>query len=180
MDPITIAMLAGIQLWQANQQAEEIRSNARFTKQIADMNAQFAEVDAFKAEEQGLTLAARYQSGVDKVLSDQRVAMASSNIDVNYGTAKAFEAESRLNGFLNQLDMKNQAHAQALGYTREARSTRFQGNQAVAQGDINARAMMSAGILNAATTAVKGYGENEKYKAKLKNSSGYPTTNEVT
>jgi hypothetical protein len=167
MEPITIAVLAGVQLLQANQQAQEIRDNARFTKQIADMNAQFAELDAFKAEEQGFTMAARYQTGIDKVISDQRVVMAANDIDVNYGTAKAFEAESKLNGYLNQLDLRSQAHAQALGYKREARNLTFKGEQAITQGNINANATMTAGILNAATTGVKGYSEMQNSKAKL-------------
>ena len=105
------AGLAAYQVISGAQQAETLRRNADFNRQLDALNAKYAEIDAWKMEQQGETMAARYQSSVDHVLATQRVAQASQNVDVGFGTAAALQAETKLTGFLNQLDIRNQAHA---------------------------------------------------------------------
>lgn len=151
------AALAAYQLVSGAQQAETIREQGRLNKEIADVNAEYAELDAYNAEQSGYTQEARYQHVIDSTLSHQRVAQASQNVDVSFGTAKELQAETKLNGFLNQLDIKNQAHQQALGYKMQARNIRLAGVTGKAQAEYNAGATQNAAIIGAAGTALSGY-----------------------
>lgn len=152
--------LAGFQIISGIQQAEIVRENARLTKEVNDMNAEYAELDAYRAELNGESQEARYQSVIDSTLGSQKVALASQGVDITFGTAKELEAESKLNGFLNQVDIRNQAHQQALGYKQQARSIRLSGSQAVAQAEVQASAIRNTALISGAKTAlptVTGY-----------------------
>ena len=126
MDPVTAATvgMAAFQVVSGLQQAETIRKNGELQQRINEMNADWAEIDAYKAEVAGMGQSAAYQKQIDAAVSNQKVAYASQDVDVNFGTAAEVQSESRLTGFLNQLDIKNQAHERSLGYKREARNIR--------------------------------------------------------
>lgn len=149
--------LAAFQLASSIQQAEAIRSQARLQKEIAEFNAQFAELDAYRTEQYGETEAARYQSEIDKTVGEQRVAYAASGVDVTSGTAAAIQAETKLTGFLNQLDIRTQAQSKALGYKREAMNIRLKGIMGQSQASLNANAIETAGMIGAIPGAVSGY-----------------------
>ena len=160
------AALAGLQLWQGIQQAETIRANAQITRQVNEMNAQYAELDAYKANQAGLSAEARYQTSIDKTLGNQKVAFAANNVDINFGSAKEVQAESRVNGFLNQLDIRNRAANVAVGYRNQAIDFRMNAQNAVRQGEVNANAAMTSSALNAGATGLSGYEsyQNQKYR----------------
>ena len=149
--------LAGLQIMNARHQAEAIREQSRLTRMINDMNADFLELDAFEMEKYGETQAAFYQSDIDQVVGEQRTVMAAQNIDLNYGTAKELQRETEVNGFLNQLEMRKQARAKALGIRREARNMRLSGAMATSQANINARATETAGLIDAGRTGISAY-----------------------
>jgi len=149
--------LAAFQLASSLNQAEAIRSQARLTKEIAEFNAQFAELDAFRTEQYGETEVARYQSEIDKTVGEQRVAYAASGVDVTSGTAAAIQAETKLTGFLNQLDIRSQAQAKALGYKREALGIRLRAITGESQASLNANATEVAGGIGALQTGISGY-----------------------
>lgn len=138
------------------QQGEIVRENAALTRDIANQNADLAEIDAYNAEISGFTQEARYQNVIDATLGAQKVALASQNIDINFGSAKEIQADSKLAGFLNKVDLRNQAHEAALGYKNQARSFRLAGVQADAQGSLNASSARNTALLSAASTAT-GY-----------------------
>jgi hypothetical protein len=148
---------AGFQVIAGLQQGEMIRDNAQITKAVADLNAQYAELDAYNAETLGYTKQARYQSVIDATLGAQKTAYAAQNVDVGFGTAKEVQAESKLNGFLNQLDIKNQANEAARGYMNQARNIRLGSQAAVAQAGVNAAATQGAAVLGAFNTGLTGY-----------------------
>ncbi len=149
--------LAAFQLASSLNQAEAIRSQARLTKEIAEFNAQFAELDAFRTEQYGEAEVARYQSEIDKTVGEQRVAYAASGVDVTSGTAAAIQAETKLTGFLNQLDIRSQAQAKALGYKREALGIRLRAITGESQASLNANATEVAGGISALQTGISGY-----------------------
>jgi len=165
---IAYAALAGYQLISGAQQAEATREHAKLTKDINDLNADYVEQDAFQAEADGATEEARYQSQIDEVIGDQKVALASQNVDINFGTAKELQTETRITGFLNQLDIRNQAAAKARGLKTQARNIRLQGSQIEAQGNMNANAIQSASMLNAASSSISGYSNYQDRLDKLK------------
>lgn len=152
-----VAGVAAFQLVSGAQAAEGIRANARLSKEVADMNAEFAELDAFHAEADGYTQAARYEGQVQHIESSQKVAFAANNVDSSFGTAADVTADTKLTGFLNAMDIKNAAHAKALGYQNEARNDRIAGLLGSAQAEFNAASSVRAGTIGAATTALSGY-----------------------
>lgn len=145
-----LAAAAGIEIVSGIQQAEIIRQNAQLSKQVNDLNAGYAEIDAYNTEKEGYSQETRYQTVIDESLANQKVTMASDNIDINFGTASQLQGETKLNGFLNKVDIVNQAHMAALGYKNQASAYRMAGANAVAQGAYSASATQNAGLLNAA------------------------------
>lgn len=151
------AGIAAYQIWSGLQQAESIRESAKLTKEISEMNAKYAEIDAYEAEKSGYGDTARYQTTIDNTIADQRTGYAAQNVDVNFGTAAEVQADTKLTGFLNQLDIQKQARAKALGYKREARQIRLQGSMGNIQARSNASATVTTGLIHGANTALSGY-----------------------
>lgn len=149
--------IAGVSLLASAKQAEDIRGAATFSKDMGELNARNAELDAFKAEQAGYADAARYQEEIDKTVADQRGAFAASDVDVNFGTAKEVQAESKMIGALNILDIKTAASYKARGYLNEANLIRQRGDTGARQGKVDAEATMNAGAINAANVGYSGY-----------------------
>lgn len=162
--PLGYAALAGFQLISSFQQGETIRDSAAISREVSELNAMYAEIDSYEAEQQGLTEEARYQSVIDSTISAQRLAFAVQDVDVNTGMAKELQNESRLVGMLNKMDIKNQAHARALGFKNQARQYRLQGAMGQAQASGEASAVQSAGIMGALSTGLSGYGSRAAKK----------------
>jgi hypothetical protein len=159
--PIIIyAALAAMQAMSGNAQAATIREQAKRKQLIANMNAEFAEVDAWEAEQQGFADSARYQNVIDQTVGTQRVAYASQNVDINYGTAAEKQSETRITGMLNTLDIQKQARQKAAGFKKEAMNLRMGGEMQRQEAGMNANATQQAGYMNAANTALSGYSRN--------------------
>ncbi len=164
------AGLAAYQIISGSQQAEGIRANAALTREINDLNAKYAELDAFNAEATGEAQAARYDNTINEVEGQQKVGFAARDVDVNFGTAKEVQEESKLIGFLNKMDIRNHAHKVAMGYKDQARNFRLAGITGTAQGAYNASATQNAAMIGAASSIVKGI---ESYQEDNRGLSGY-------
>ena len=151
------AALAAYQLAAGFQQAQMIRDNADLQNRINELNAGFADKDAYEAEKLGYTEVARYQNVVDTTVGDQRAAYAAQGVDVSYGTAAEVQSETRLTGLLNMLDIQKQAREKALGFKNEARNIRLQGGMARSQAELNAAGAQNQGIIGAVGTGLSGY-----------------------
>lgn len=151
--------LAGLQAVSALKQADEIRRSADLTRKLNEINAQYADYDAYQAELGGETQAARYQSEIDKIASEQQTTLAAQGVDINYGTAAEIQKDTKVTGFLNILDIKQQARARAMGFKREARETRIKGAFNQSQAEINANGVAVAGLLNAGATGYRGWSQ---------------------
>lgn len=175
---IAFAVLAAMQVISGNNQAAALRAQAKRKQMIADMNAEFAELDAWEAEQQGYADQARYQGVVDATVGTQRVAYASKNVDIGYGTAAEVQAETRITGMLNMLDIQKQARNKALGFKKEAQNLRLGGEMTRQQGDMDATATQNAAYMNAAGTALSGYDRNvaSSPKAAAKATPNGPST----
>src|SRR5438445_632081 len=112
--------LAGLQLVGGYQQADIIRQNATLQSNIADMNAKYAQVDAYNAIESGYGNANKYAGQVDTAISSEREAYASADVDIKYGTAKDVESDNRIAGLENVLQIQRQAQNAAAGYEAQA------------------------------------------------------------
>lgn len=158
MSAYVYGALAGFQIVSGLHQAETIRANAEIQKEIAELNAQYAEIDAWEAKLRGEEEVGRYQNVINQTISTQRVALASQDVDVNFGTAKELQQETKLIGMLNQLDIREQAHATAMGYKTQARQYRLQGQMGLSQARQDAGFTMGAAFLSAAGTGAQAVG----------------------
>lgn len=154
---LALATVSAAQIINGAKSAETMKRQARMQKAIADMNAKYIEIDAFNARAAGYTRAARYQTVVDRTIADQRLAMASANVDITSGTAKEIQTESRMIGELNQLDIIEQGQMKAYGLKTQAMNLRtqseFNRDAAIAEADATAERAFVTG----ATTFVSGY-----------------------
>lgn len=157
VSPYAIGASMALQAWTGIQQAEMIRMNADTQQRVNELNAQYTVYDAFLVEQYGESEIANYSKNVDQTVAAQRAGFAAQGVDNNFGTAKQIQDETKLTGFLNQMEMRKQARSKALGLKREARSILMQGafNQGSAQ--IQARGAMAQGLLGAAHTGISLY-----------------------
>ncbi|MFM6930406.1 MAG: hypothetical protein ACKOX6_18225 [Bdellovibrio sp.] len=151
------AGLAAYQIVSGFQQAELVRENAKLSREIGEMNAEAAELDAYNAEKDGMTQENRYQSVIDQTIGAQNVIFAANDVDANFGTAAELQAESKLTGALNQMDIRARAQAEALGYKNQAKNIRLQSYMNSLQSDVQATSIQNASIINAASTGLSGY-----------------------
>ena len=165
-NPYAMAAYAGFQIINGLQQAELIRDAAALSREVSNINAAFAEEDAAEALRLGLSEEARYQGVIDATLSAQKVALISSNIDPNFGTASEIRAETELTGFLNQIDLRNQAYANALGLKREAINIRTQGALGSIQSGTQAALTQSSAITSGIGTLGSAYSGYSARKGK--------------
>lgn len=149
--------LAALQLAGGYFASQNIKDTAELNRDIAEMNAEFAELDAYDAKIEGYTAEAKYQSIIDKTLSDQQAIMTAAGVDVTYGSAAEIQKETRFLGELNKMEIEKRAQEQALGYKREARSIRFGSFLEYGQAQAKADAVMFQSAIQAAGTGVTGY-----------------------
>jgi hypothetical protein len=153
---IGYAALAAFQYFSGQAQASSMRAQGRYQQKIADMNADYAEFDAYEAEKSGYAEAAAYEKIIDQTIGEQKVQLAAADVDVNYGTAADLQSESRLNGILNVLDFKKAAYERAKGFKNEARNLRIGGQTARSQATLNANATSVSSTITAAGYGLRG------------------------
>lgn len=153
------AVMGGIQILQGLQRAEAIRANARVTQRINEINASNIEIDAYEEEKFGYTQLARYQTQVDQVMAKQESLYAYQNVDITSGTAKQLIDESRLNAFLNTLDIQTAARKRALGLKVQAGNVRLGGYLSGISSEAAADSAVMSGVLGATATGARAYAD---------------------
>lgn len=154
------AAVVGLQLAGGYFASQNIKETARLNQDIANMNAQFAELDAYDAITQGYTEQAKYQAVIDKTLGEQQLIQTAQDIDVNYGTASAVQSETKFTAEMNLMEIQKQAEERALGYKKQSRDYRTSGAMQRAEGDQRASAVRFNAIAGAAQTGLSGYKES--------------------
>lgn len=151
--------LAGLEVWSGLQQAESIRAQGELQKQLAAINEKYAYIDAYNAENDGANQALRYDTTISQTIGDQRTSMAAANIDVNFGTAAEIQEESKFTGFLNKIDILNQAQNKALGLRQQGRMIGLQSQMQGVQNSMAERAAVTSAVTSGAKTYLSGYGK---------------------
>lgn len=147
----------GLQLWSGFEQAELIREQTELQQNMNELNAQFAEYDAWEAEKFGYEQGARYRAVVDAAIGEQRVGYAAQGVDVNYGTAAEVQEDSRINGYLNALDVQRAARYRAYGLGVQASNLRLQGRMIGIEGNLGAFGARTRGITGAVGSGAQAY-----------------------
>lgn len=151
------AALAGLQIVNGLHQAQMMREQSALQQRINEMNAKYAEIDAYNAEIMGETEIAAYQVQIDQTVGEQRAGYAAQDVDVNFGTAKEVQEETKLVGFLNQIQMRRDARAKAMGLRREAGNIRLGSAMQAGQSEMTGRSAMMSGVLQAGSTGLSYY-----------------------
>lgn len=149
--------MAAIQLAGSYFAAQNLKESAALNRDIAEMNAEFAEIDAWQAERQGESQSAQYQSMIDKTIGEQQARLAATGVDISYGSASTIQSETEFIGKLNQMEIERQADMRASGYEVQARNYRLGGDMQLLQGDLQASQMILQGITSATQSGITGY-----------------------
>lgn len=149
--------LAAVQAVGGFQQADIIRQNGKLQGDVADMNARFAEVDAYNAREAGYSNAAKYETQIDQAVGAVKGAYAGSNVDVRYGTASDVQTDNKVAGFENVLQLRRQAENAALGYQTQAINMRLGGQMTQLNAGLQAASAQASGLMQGIQTSVTGY-----------------------
>lgn len=152
------AALAAFQLYSANRNARMLMDQNELTSRVNELNAEELEIDAFEAEKMGHTRASRYQSVIDATIGQQKVINAAQGVDTTSGTAADLVEENRLVGQLNLMDIIKQAELDARGIKNQAFNLRLNIGAANAQTAVTASNTRTAGVFNAGSTLLSGYG----------------------
>lgn len=151
------ALLAGAQMIGGFQQADAIRGSAAVQSSVNDMNAKFQELDAYDAEKAGIAKSARYSTVIDSTVAKQRTVLASEHVDVGYGTAADVQADSKITGMLNVLEIQRQGREVAHGFQMQAINTRLGSQMSTLQANMDASAAQNRGFTSALATGISGY-----------------------
>lgn len=149
--------LAGLQLAGGYFASQNIKQTAALNTEIANMNAQFAELDAFDSLAKGQTNQARYQTVIDNTLSEQTAILAASGVDTSFGSAASIQEETKFTADLNLMEIEKRAQEEALGYKRQARDFRTSGVLQESQADVKARQVLFQSGVGAVSTGLSGY-----------------------
>jgi hypothetical protein len=147
---------AAFSIWSGYQTASLIQEQGRLNQRIAEMNARFAELDAIEAEKYGYSESARYQSVIDTTVGEQVVAFANQNVDATDGTAAELIRETKTIGFLNQLQIQEDAIAKARGIRTQASNYRFDGNMQRLDSKVRSNTAVLTGYTNAIGAMARG------------------------
>lgn len=149
--------LAALQLAGGYFASQNIKATAELNRDISEMNAQFAELDAYDAALEGHTRQTRYQSVIDNTLAEQSTSLLAQDVDIHFGSAATLASETKFMGELNMMEIQKEAQNRALGYGREARNTRLSGALQYGADRTRAGQAMFQGVVGAAQTGLTGY-----------------------
>ncbi len=160
--------LAAYEIMAGLQQGQTIMETAHLKSQIQDLNARFSELDAYHSLVKGEGEAAQEGDKIDEMIGAQRSGYAKNGIDVNSGTAAQVQADTRITGMMNVLNIQKQARDQAQGYLNNALNERLGSSVTTQQGALSATGAQASGILKGVNTGLTGYWRTGGY------GMGYP------
>ena len=137
--------------------AQNIRATAALNKDIADMNAKYAELDAFDAIAEGESEKARYQKVIDATMNQGQLNLAASGQDINYGTNAALTAENKFISQMNLMEIEKHAQEKSLGFKTQARQFTMSGAMQMNEANAKAKQVMFQSAIGTAKTSLSGY-----------------------
>lgn len=144
---------ASIVVGSAVMQAAATQTAATIQEGVDQLNSQYADLDAYNAAQRGDAQSARYENTIQQTEGEQEVGEASKNVNVDFGTASEIAAQTKLTGYLNQLDIQKQANQQAMGYKVQALNLQSQATSTA----IGAQAQETAELVEGAGKSITGY-----------------------
>ncbi len=146
-------------------QSQAIKAQSYYQSGVSKLNAELSEIKAEDAIRQGYMESRDYQKEVDSMISDQRVAYAAQGVDVNFGSAADIQRETRLQGAMDVLKIKNNSYLEAWGYKSEAINDTAAGRFTEVSGRNNARNTLITGGMNSVSYGLQAYSAYNKNKS---------------
>ena len=153
-------------------QSQAIKAQAAYQATISKINAEIAEMQSEDALKRGDVQARDYQTEVNNMLSDQRLAYATQGIDITFGTPADVQKETRLRGAMDVLTIKNNAWREAWGYKNEALQSTFQGKFASVTAEGQSRMTLITGGMQAVGQLTQGAANIYSMKAPKSQKTG--------
>ena len=151
------AAYAAYNLYSAEQGAAQMEEAARKKREQDERNARLIEEDAYNVEIYGESEIAAYDPQVSNVLAQQRLAMATADVDLSYGTAAEIQGETKLTGQLNKFTIRREAAQKAKGLRQEAQQVRQGAANRQTEANANANAVRNQSYAQAAETGLQLY-----------------------
>lgn len=162
MAAIAAGVAAGVNAFgavgNAYAQSQAIKARAAYQSTIAKINSELSTMQAEDAIKRGDIEARNYQKEVDQMIGSQRVAYAAQGVDVNFGSAAEIQEETRMQGAIDALKIRNNAWREAWGYRVEANNSTFAGEFAKIEGKSAARQTLLTGGMQALSYGTQAYG----------------------
>jgi len=156
-----LAMMGGSSLVSGLTNASALKSQAEYQRQQGEINAQLADMQAGDVIARGDVDATKAIKAGDRMVGEQRAALAASGVDVNYGSSLDAQNDTKASAMADARTIKSNAW-------REAWGIKTQANTATAQAGFNYAATKGAaansiatGGMNALSYGTQAYG---KYK----------------
>lgn len=150
--------IAGFKLHSALQNASMIEKQGQLQKKIMNMNAKWKDREAWKTEQYGYTVSARYKAKADKVLGQQKAIFEYQNVQTEGTSAQEIQQDTETTAFLNTIDIQRQARNQAMKSKFEAVNIRLGANNAALEGKVRAASARQAAFMEALDTGVNMLG----------------------
>lgn len=136
MDPVTIALLSGginilgmgLNYSAQMKQRRAILRRAEFQRDMANLNSRFSMLSAESAIKKGYQSISNLRTQTNQLTGNQRLALAAQGIDIDSGSAKDIQEETRALSKRDELTIKSNAYKQALGFKIDAKNQRMQAN----------------------------------------------------
>lgn len=141
---IGIATLAGaaIKAYGEHQEGKAAESQAK-------ANAHLVDVEAADAARQGARRVAQVRGEGTRLLSEQRVGIAASGVELGDGTALRIQSDTAMLTELDALTEENNVAREQWGYRAKASQIRRGGAQAAGAGEMGAFTTILGGAVNA-------------------------------
>lgn len=146
----------------AYSQSQAIKAQAAYQKSVAEINSKLADMNAEDALQRGEVEARNYKKQVDQMIGQQRVAFASGNVDVNFGSAKDVQDQTRVQAQRDILTIKSNAFREAWGYKTESINQTAAGQFQQLSGQSQATSTLLTGGMNALSYGLKAYDAYKK------------------
>jgi len=157
------SVISGVgQMQAANAQAKAAEYNAK----VQDMNARIAERQARDAIERGQDEEQRKRMEVQRILGQQKAAMAANGVDLTFGSPMDVIVDTAVLGELDALTIRSNAYREAYQYRVDAANRRA----GATMNRMEASAARTGGFLSAAGTILGGVGD--AYKSYKKSTIG--------
>jgi len=156
------ASQAASSVGQGFSQSAALRSKGEYEESLYNINRNFAELQATDAMRRGEKGTAAVRSLTRRTVGAQRAALAAQGIDVDSGSAREIQDDTRLQGALDELTVKNNAWREAWGFKVAAFDSGMRGQFARMSGDSSARSTLLTGGINAVNYGLQSYAYYKK------------------